>query len=221
MTRHCQLSLSNNLISRSSGLWQAAHSRCSDRPASHRQPQSATCTCPVRACVQPHPCPSHLLGSPRPGRGPAHRSAQLSIPVYLQGQLRHLRIEAGAVSWWTDKRANTCRSSSLLPQAPELVAMPQAPIGPKQLNLPSTFWPILGQSTAESLQARQAKWIASMQASSPQLRPTSLISSVDDTLADPDNVFRAVNRVRNNFSNKAAAASASAAFAEGSCGRHC
>ena len=50
------------LVSSSLGLRQAAHSTCSDRPASHREPPSATSTDPIRACLQPQPCPSHLLG---------------------------------------------------------------------------------------------------------------------------------------------------------------
>ena len=62
MARRCQLSPSSHLVSSSFGLRQAAHSRCSDKPASHREPPSATSTDPIRACLQPQPCPSHLLG---------------------------------------------------------------------------------------------------------------------------------------------------------------
>ena len=62
MARRCQLSPSSHLVSSSLGLRQAAHSRCSDRLASHREPPSATSTDPIRACLQPQPCPSHLLG---------------------------------------------------------------------------------------------------------------------------------------------------------------
>ena len=51
MARHGQLSPSSHLVSSSLGLWQAAHSRCSDRPASHHKPPSATSDDPIRACI--------------------------------------------------------------------------------------------------------------------------------------------------------------------------
>ena len=66
----------------------------------------------------------------RPWRGPAHQSAQLDNPLYLQGRcgariICHLGCGVGAVSkpirWWSDKRANAYGSLRLLP--------------------PSTHWP--------------------------------------------------------------------------------
>ena len=66
----------------------------------------------------------------RPWRGPAHQSAQLDDPLYLQGRLwgpHHLSLGVWGwavsqpISWWSNKRAIAYGSLGLLP--------------------PSTHWP--------------------------------------------------------------------------------
>ena len=101
----------------------------------------------------------------RPWSGLAHQSAPLDCPLYLQGRLwgpHHLSLgvvglgqSASPISWWSDKLANAHGSSGLL--------------------LPSIHWlravrlfplPTSKQSAAETLQAMEVRWVASIQASS-------------------------------------------------------
>ncbi|DBA88634.1 TPA: hypothetical protein ACH3X2_000275 [Trebouxia sp. C0005] len=104
-----------------------------------------------------NPSPVHVVSwdSSRTWRGPAHQSLQLGSPLYLQGQLwgpHHLSL--GVWGWGT--------------QPAHQLVVKQA--GQRFLPLPDSQ-----QSEAETLQAMEAKWVASMQASS---HSTPRLSSV-------------------------------------------
>ncbi len=113
----------------------------------------------------------------RPWRGPAHQSAQLDNPLYLQGQLwspHHLSL---GVWGWGSQPAHQL----VVRQAGQRLRLirsfatkhPLAPSGltcrPRLLPLPASE-----QSVAETLHAMEVKWVASMRASS---RGTARLSS--------------------------------------------
>jgi len=113
----------------------------------------------------------------RPWRGPAHQSAQLGNPLYLQGRLwgpHHLSL---GVWGWGSQPAHQL----VVRQAGQRLRLirsfatkhPLAPSGltcrPRLLPLPASE-----QSVAETLHAMEVKWVASMRASS---RGTARLSS--------------------------------------------
>ncbi len=110
-----------HLVSDPLGLRQTTDSRCSDKPAPHHYPPSATSTNPTRACLYSEPCPGHLLGSLQALEGPnAPASSARQSLVDLQGQLwgphpLSLGVWGWAasqlISWWSDKRAYAYSSS--------------------------------------------------------------------------------------------------------------
>ncbi len=119
----------------------------------------------------------------RAWRGPAHQSAQLDDPLYLQGRLwgpHHLSL--GVWGWGSrpahqlvvrqaGQRLRLIRSfATKHPLAPSALTC-----RPRLLPLPASEQPV-----AETLQAMEVKWVASMRASS---RGTARLSSeISDSL---------------------------------------
>jgi len=117
------------------------------------------------------------LGPSRPWRGPAHRPSRLGSPLYLQGQLWGPHHLSPGVWGWGCQPAHqlVVRQAGLRLRLIWSFATkhPLAPSGltcrPRLLPVPTS-----GRSVAETLQAMELRWVASMQSSS---RGTARLSS--------------------------------------------
>ena len=128
-----------------------------------------------------NPSPVQVSWDPsRPWRGSAHQPAQQGSPLYLQGQLwgpHHLSL--GVWGWGSQPahqlvvRQAGLRLRLIRSFATKQTKHPLAPSGltcrPRLLPMPTS-----GQSVAETLQAMELRWVASMQPSS---RGTARLSS--------------------------------------------
>ncbi|KAA6410082.1 MAG: hypothetical protein FRX49_13839, partial [Trebouxia sp. A1-2] len=132
---------------------------------------------PLQPVLDPSPVQVISWDPSRPWRGPAHQSGQLGSHLYLQGPLwgqHHLSL---GVWGWGSQPAHqlVVKQAGLRLRLIRSFATkhPLAPGGltcrPRLLPMPAS-----GQSVVETLQAIEARWVASMQPSS---RGTARLSS--------------------------------------------